>query len=124
MPLGASPLSVLVLSPLCPGNSPLGNSPASACPEASEDPDGGEGGEPALGEEALPELGLLLELELLELLLELLELLLELLELGLGGGELGGVGGCGVVGLLALGQPLRTRQAITSELATMAVLPL
>lgn len=29
----------------------------------------------------------------------------------LGGDELGGVGGCGMVGLLALGQPLNTRQA-------------
>ena len=30
---------------------------------------------------------------------------------GLGGMELGVVGGCGVVGLLALGQPLNSRQA-------------
>ncbi len=66
--------------------------------------------EPELGEldELLLAEELELELELLALLeLELLEL--ELLELD----ELleGGVGGCGVVGLLALGQPASSRQA-------------
>jgi len=56
-------------------------------------------------------LSLLSELLLAELSLE--ELWLEGLEggaLGVDGGELGGgVGGCGVVGLLALGQPLSNR---------------
>ena len=47
--------------------------------------------------------GWLLEEELLEE---------ELLELEL---ELGGVGGCGVVGLLALGQPVSARQAPTTR---------
>jgi hypothetical protein len=70
-------------------------------------------GEPGLPEEELELLEEELELELLEEELELLdELLLEgLLLLVDGGVELGVEGGWGVVGLLALGQPLNNRQA-------------
>lgn len=56
----------------------------------------------------------LLELLDEELLLELLELLLDGLLLLGGGVELGGVGVCGVVGVLALGHPLSSRQAQVS----------
>jgi hypothetical protein len=74
---------------------------------------------PELDSEGLPWLGLPEEL-LDELLDELEELLDELLEEGLplelgggvGGVELGVLGGCGVVGLLALGQPASNRQTL------------
>lgn len=71
----------------------------------------------ALGEELLELLDELLELlelleELLELLDELLEELLDGLEgLGMDAEGDGGVGGWGMVGLLALGQPVSTRHS-------------
>jgi hypothetical protein len=120
-PAAALSPALAVCSPLSPGNSPWGNCPRSP----SLEPDSpGEPLEDWLPDspwllEGLPDDSLaLLEEELLleELLDELLEELLE--ELLLGGGGLlllggGGVvgGGCGVVGLLALGQPLSSRQA-------------
>lgn len=66
------------------------------------------------GGELLDEELLELDEELLELDEELLELDEELLEEGEDGLELGVEGVCGVVGLLALGQPLSSRQAQAS----------
>ena len=113
---------------LSPGNSPWGNSPRSppALPgSAVELLPGSAPDWPLLADELpwLPEELLegaleLLDGELLEELEGLLdELLLGGLPLLLGGVEalgLGGEGVCGVVGLLALGQPLSNRQAQAS----------
>ena len=65
--------------------------------------------------------GELLDEELLELDEELLELDEELLEEGEDGLEVGVEGVCGVVGLLALGQPLSSRQAQASPASCNAV---
>ena len=117
----ASPLPA-AWSPLVPGASPWGNSPTSALP--SPWPAGGVAASPALAdsepaEPSLPGgwpaelLGELLDELLAELSEELLEELLDGLPLLLGGGvELGVEGVWGVVGVLALGQPPSTRQAL------------
>jgi hypothetical protein len=74
-----------------------------------------------LGGELLDEELLELDEELLELDEELLELEEELLEEGEDGLEVGVEGVCGVVGLLALGQPLSSRQAQASPASCNAV---